>query len=151
VAGKMAKSKKQIQLCLKWPDRGFRVDSMRIASIDMEEWEAMLDYVSKKQGAFPTFREAIRAALPCMIPCEDLSELLQECDGLIDYSCSGEPEMNALSTLSMVALQALDQREAALSVEYWEGVHFDTQVFIAPGTDLLADIIEIDNDGEGPS
>ena len=74
-----------------------------------------------------------------------LSQFLQECDNLIDYDRFGEPEMSALSILSTVASQALDQREAMLSIEYWDGAYYDKQVFIAPGTDLLADMIEIDN------
>jgi hypothetical protein len=141
----MAEKKRQIQLCFKWPGRGLKVDSMRIASIDMDEWEAMLAYVSKTPGAFPTFKKHIMAPLPCKIRRENLSQFLQECDGLIDYDRFGEPEMSALSTLSMVASQALDQREAELSVEYWEGAYFDTQVFIAPGIDLLADLGAIDS------
>ena len=145
----MTEAKRQIQLCFRWPGRGLKVDSMRIASIDMDEWEAMLAYVSKTPGAFPTFKEKIGAALPCRVPRENLSQFLHECDSLIDYERFGEPEMSALSTLSMFASQALDQREAMLSFEYWEGAYFDTQVFIGPGVDLLADLIEIDNaDGE---
>lgn len=118
---------------------------MRIASIDMDEWEAMLAYVSKRAGAFPILEEIIRSALPCQVRRENLSQFVQECDRLVDYDRFSEPEMSALSTLSMVASQALDQRKAVLSVEYWEGAYFDTQIFIAPGTDLLADMTEIDN------
>ena len=141
---------KQIQLCLKWPDRGLRVDAMRIASIELDEWEAMLAYVSKRPGACPIFEEHIRSALPCSVRRENLPQFVQECDSLIDYDRFDEPEMSALLTLSMVASQALDQREAMLSVEYWEGANFYTQIFIAPGTDLLADMMEIDNGNLGP-
>ena len=140
----MNEHKRQIQLCFKWPGQGLEVDSMRIASIDTDEWQAMLVYVSKQPGAFPIFRENIRAALPNEVCRENLPQLVQECDSLIDYDCFDEPEMSALLTLSMLALQALEQREAVLSIEYWEGAFFDTQVFIAPGIDLLADLIEID-------
>jgi hypothetical protein len=142
----MAEKQTQLQLCFKWPGRGFEVDSIRIASIDMDEWEAVLSYVSKQPGPFPIFKENIGAALPWEIRRENLSQLLQECESLIDYDRFGEPEMGALSTLSTVASQALDQRDAALSVEYWEGAYFDMQVFVAPGTDLLADLIEINEE-----
>ena len=140
----MAETERQIQLCFKWPGRGLKVDSIRIASIDMNEWQAMLAYISKTPGVFPVFKENIREAFPCLVPRVDLSQFLQECESLIDYDRIDEPEMCALFTLSMVASQAFDQREAALSVEYWEGTYFDTQVFITPGTDLLADMVEID-------
>jgi hypothetical protein len=118
---------------------------MRIASIEMDEWDAMLAYVSDKPGAFATVKEGITAAPPGLVRREDLPQFAQECDSLIDYDRLGKPEMNALFILSMVASQALEQREAMLSVEYWEGAYFDTQTFIRPGTDLLADMIEIDN------
>jgi hypothetical protein len=105
----------------------------------------LLAYVYKKPAAAPILKEITRPPLPHQVPHEQISQLLQECDSLIDYDRLGEPEMNALLTLSMLASQALEQREAALSVEYWEGAYFDSQVFIAPGVDLLADLIEIDN------
>jgi hypothetical protein len=141
----MAENKEQVQLCFKWPGRGLKVDSMRIASIDMNEWEAALAYVSRTPEAFPTFKGRIAAALPFEVRRDDLSWFQQECDSLIDYDRLDEPAMSALLTLSLFASQALDQREAALSIEYWEGAYFDTQTFIAPGTDLLADLIAMDH------
>jgi hypothetical protein len=140
----MAEQTGQIQLTFKWPGRGLKVDSMRIASIDMDEWEALLAYVYKKPEAFPIVKQITRSPLPHEVPHGELSQLLQECENLINYDRFGEPEMSALLTLSMLTSQALEQREAVLSIEYWEGANFDTQTFIAPGTDLLADLIEID-------
>jgi hypothetical protein len=146
----MTEIKRQIQLCFKWPDRGLKIDSMRIASIDMDEWEAMLAYVSKQPGVFASFQANTTVTLPCEVSRKNLSQFQQECDSLIDYDRIGEPEMSALLTLSMVVSQALDQREAGLTLEYWEGAYFDTQIYIAPGTDLLADMIAIDNAGGEP-
>jgi hypothetical protein len=138
----------QIQLCFKWPGRGFTIDTMRIASIDMDEWEALLAYITKTPDALPGFRGQIRAALPWEIQREDLAQFQAACERLIDYERIDQPEMSALLTLSMFVSQALDQREAIASIEFWEGEYFDLQTFIMPGTDLLADMIEIDKSGE---
>ena len=142
----MAEEISQLQLCFKWPHRGFEVDTIRIASIEGDEWEALLDYVAKQPRAFPILQEHFGAALPWEIRREQLSQLGQECDRLIDYDRVAEPEMGALLTLSMVVSQALDQREAMLSVEFWDDACFDSQVFIAPGVDLLADLIALNEE-----
>jgi hypothetical protein len=146
----MADDKKQVQLCLKWPNRGFKIDSMRLASIDMVSWEAMLNYVSVKHDLLLTFKTNIGNIFPFMVERGMLSQLLQECDCMIDYERLNDPEMDALLTLSMFLSQALDQREAIISIEYWDNAYFETQTFIEPGVDLLADMIEI-NKGENPS
>jgi hypothetical protein len=136
----------QLQLCFKWPDRGFQVDTFRIASIERDEWEAVLTYVAEQPGDFPILQEHIGSALPWEIRRENLSQLRRECDRLIDYDRIAEPEMGALLTLSMVVSQALDQREAMLSIEFWDDAYFDSQVFLAPGVDLLADLIALNED-----
>jgi hypothetical protein len=133
----------QVQLCLHWPNRGFVVETIRLASIDMDEWHALQQLVRDAPPGLRMLAEILAGDPPYTIEHAALTSVAEACDEAIDDKDTASAAQSALQTLSMFFSQALAQREAGVVVEIWPGKRFETQVYVEPGTDLLADLAEI--------
>ncbi len=137
--------KEQIQLYFRWPDRGFEIDAIRVVGIDLFEWDALFQFISANKRRFPILATFVHNFRNISAPRKDLPGMMKECDEQIDFEKLDQPEMSALATLSMFISQALEQRDASISMAYHEGEYFEMQSFIMSGTDLLKDLEEINS------
>lgn len=135
--------KDQYQLCLHWPNRGFVKDTIRLASIEMDEWNALHQLVRDVPRGLRMLSEVLAGDPPYYIEHAALPSIAEECEDAIDYENPASPAQSALQTLSMFFSQALEQHEAGVLIDIWPGKRFETQVYVEPGTDLLADLAEI--------
>lgn len=133
----------QYQLCLHWPNRGLAIDAIRLASIEMDEWNALRQLVRDVPRGPSMLSDVLAGDPPYHIEHAALASIAEECDDSIDYRDIASPAQSALLTLSMFFSQALEQREAGVVIDIWPGQRFETQVYVEPGTDLLADLVEI--------
>ena len=133
----------QYQLCLYWPNRGLAVDAIRLASIEMDEWKALRQLARDAPRSLLMLSEHLAGDPPYHIEHAALASIAEECDDAIDYNDIASPAQSALLTLSVFFSQALEQREAGVVIDIWPGERFETQVYVEPGTDLLADLEEI--------
>ncbi|MFL7792677.1 MAG: hypothetical protein AB8I69_11095 [Anaerolineae bacterium] len=133
----------QYQLCVHWPDRGLAKEAIRLASIEMDEWNALRPLVRDVPRGLRLLSEILAGDPPYYIEHAALASIAEECDDAIDYKDTASPAQSALQTLSMFFSQALEQQEAGVVMDIWPGKRFETQVYVEPGTDLLADLAEI--------
>ena len=133
----------QFQLCLHWPNRGLAMETIRLASIEMDEWDALCQLVRDVPRGLGLLAEVLAGDPPYYIEHATLASIAEECDDAIDYKDSASPAQSALQTLSMFLSQALEQREAGVVMDIWPDMRFETQVYVQPGTDLLADLVEM--------
>ena len=132
----------QIQCCLHYPGRGFQIDGIRIVSIDVPVWEAIRAQVATASQA-RHLAAALSRDLPIVVARAELNAIERELDSLAQEMGDDFYAHAGLLTLSMFVGQALAQRDAGARFEHWPGEYFETQTFIAPGTDLLQDLVEM--------
>jgi len=133
----------QYQLCLHWPNRGLAIEAIRLANIEMDEWNALRQLVRDVPRGLLMLSEILAGDPPYYIEHAALASIAEECDNAIDYRDIASPAQSALLPLSMFFSQAQEQREAGVVIDIWPGQRFETQVYVEPGTDLLADLEEI--------
>ena len=133
----------QYQLCLHWPNRGFAKEAIRLASIEMDELNALRQLVRDVPRGLRKLSEILAGDPPYYIEHAALASVAEECDAAIDYRDTASLAQSALLTLSMFFSQALEQHEAGVVMDIWPDKRFETQVYVEPGTDLLADLAEM--------
>jgi hypothetical protein len=133
----------QYQLCLHWPNRGLAIEAIRLASIEMDEWNDLRQLVRDVPQGPLMLSETLAGDPPYYIEHAALATIAGECDDAIGCKDIASPAQSGLLTLSVFFSQALEQREAGVVIDIWPGERFETQVYVEPGTDLLADLEEI--------
>jgi hypothetical protein len=132
----------QIQCCFHYPGRGFQIDGIRIVSIDMPDWEAIRARVATASQP-KHLAAALSRDFPIVVARDELNVIKLELGSLAQEMGDDFFAYSGLLTLSMFVGQALEQRDAGARFEHWPGEYFETQTFIAPGTDLLQDLVEM--------
>ena len=132
----------QIQCCLHYPGRGFKKEAIRIVSIDMPDWKALREQVAGTPQA-QSLARALSQDLPIVISQDELNVLKHECDSLAHQMGVDFYLHSGLLTFSLFVGQSLEQREAGARLEHWPGAYFENQTLILPGTDILQDLVEI--------
>jgi len=135
----------QVQCCLQWPGEGLNIDTMRLVSIEMPEWEDLTCIAREQTATFPRLSVLVAGELPISMSPDDITTVAAECDEGIDWHSGDlEPYLGMVTLLGFLR-QALEQPGAHVRLEHWPGDRFEEQIFIQPGVDLHADLVGIDD------
>lgn len=141
-----------IRCSLKYPGRGFAIDTVALVYIPYGEWQASTKMMTAGQAAldYRLLAALLSVQLPVLLDRDSLLTLERESRRL-HSSIAGnleEAHVSACATLSGFLGQAAEQREAAAWFEECSLFEEPKQVWLAPGTDILADVIEINACGK---
>ena len=133
----------QVQCLVCWPHLELKFGGIRLASIEASGWASLPRLASARR--LHLLNGILTRGLPLTLLRGEVEGLNQEIDD--DLNRAPQDDLFAclapLLTLSMFLDQVLDQTDACARFEIWEGRRFETQVFVEPGTDLLADLLQM--------
>lgn len=128
----------QIQYCVKFPDAGLRLDRVRLDSVNLTDWQRLCQLTARYVADFPLLSDVLAHPLNLEIPRCDLLRIQAELANFLVVSADVSGAVQDVLTFSLFVDQVLQQETAVLTVEHWPGRRFEGQVFVFPGTDLLA-------------
>ena len=133
----------QVQCNLYYPDRGFQYNQVRLAGLEMEAWSALRASLPALHRAVPHLVTLLSSPFPIRLSRSELLHLVTESNQVELTDDLEGSALDAYLTIEMFLSQAQGQREAGVSLEIDLSVRHENQTLLLPGTDVLADLEEI--------
>jgi hypothetical protein len=102
-----------VACCLWFPNADGRLDAVHLASLELDEWSGLAEWVRTRSIELPALAGLLSVPLPAQVPPVGVGPLAAECRR-VDWDSLAGPALGAFAALSAVVSQAAGQAGAGL-------------------------------------